>query len=213
MAISILPLAESNITLASCLKLIKTAFEEREKENLHYPCMDFTLEEYASEMSNHQVFVAIDPDNDNPLIGVTSVVLKSENSHIYALEHHSAVRPGYKGKGIGSMLMSQLIDYSRSNNCDYILATTAKKAAGAIAFHRKNGFQIIRSASYPDTGYYSVVMRKQLKVKTKYDRKWVNPLYCKLHYLNSTIRMHMMKNADGSYSLFGKTVRKLLKRK
>lgn len=212
MAISILTLEESSITLASCLELIKIAFLEREKENLHYPCMDFTLEEYASEMSNHQVFVAVNPEEVNPLIGVTSVVLKTENTHKYALEHHSAVRPDYKGKGIGSLLMSRLIQYAKENDCDYVLATTAKKAKGAIAFHKKNGFQIIRSSSFPDTDYYSVVMRKQLQFKTKADRKWNNPLFCKLHYLNSSIRMSVMKKADGSYSSFGKAVRKLLNR-
>ena len=213
MAISILTLEESGISLASCLDLIKAAFIEREEENLHYPCMDFTLDEYSSEMSSHQVFVAVDQTNgQNNLVGLTSVELKTENTHKYALEHHSAVSPNVKGQGIGSLLMSRLVGYARNNDCEYILATTAERAARAIAFHKKTGFLIIRSASYPDTGYYSVVMRKQLQFKSRADRKWANPVFCKFHYLNSSIRMHVMKNADGTYSSFGRTVRKLLKR-
>ena len=197
--------------MSSCLELIKTAFIEREEEGLHYPCMDFTLDDYVSEMNDHQIFVAIN-QGDHRLLGLTSAIILTENTHKFALEHHSAVDPTHKGMGIGSALLTRLIEYAKDSCCDYVLATSAEKAKGSIAFHLKNGFYVIRSASYSNTAYYSVVMRKQLRIKTRADRKWTSPFYCRLRFLNSFFRTHIMKRANGSYSTFGKTIRILLKR-
>lgn len=211
MSISVVPLETSQYDYSDCLSLIKEAFFEREQQHLHYPCMDYSLEEYRSKMQNHQVLVALDSDSGN-LLGVTSVAIMGTEHDLFALENHTAVSPKFKGKGVGSQMMSTIIQYAEKHGCQSVIASTAEKAKGAIQFHLKNGFVIFRAESYPDTDYYSVVMRRPLANYSPTGGKWSSPFFCKLRYWNSFIRIHLMKKRDGTYTFGGRIIRYLQNR-
>lgn len=201
----VLRLEESGFTFNDCLSLIKEAFSEYLSEGLHYPCLDYTLESYIEHMRNHLIWVVEDLLS-NTLVGVCSIVILSDGKYSYALEHHAAVSPDYKRKGIGSMMKEVISSYAK-DKCEYMLATTAENATGAINWHKKNGYHIIRYASYSDTNYYSVVMRKQLG---DHQKRYNNEMYCKVISCFSFLKVKLSKKADGSYTKFGSYVHSLI---
>ena len=198
---SINRLDKTNYSYSDCLNLIKEAFSEHLDEGLHYPCLDYTLESYIENMKDHLIWV-VTSEEPVELAGVCSMIILSDGKYKYALEHHAAVSPKYKRHGIGSMMKEEKSKYAK-DTCEYMISTTAEKAKNIIKWHKKNGYRIIRYASYSDTNYYSVVMRKQLGDNVK---KYNSPLYCALSSYISFIKVKMFKKADGTYRRLGSLI-------
>ncbi len=198
-------LEETDYSYEDCLSLIKESFSEHKRNGLHYPCLDYTLESYIENMKDHIIWVVVDSLSNN-LVGVCSMIILSDGRFLYALDHHDAVSTQYKGKGIGSLMKEVKANYSRGK-CEYMLATTAERAKSVINWHKKNGYFIIRYASYPDTNYYSVVMRKQLG---DYQKRYYIGLYCKIISIFSFAMIKFLKRSDGSYNRLGSIIRSFL---
>ncbi|WP_340818117.1 N-acetyltransferase family protein [Methanolobus sp. WCC4] len=88
--------------------------------------------------------------------GYPSVVIKNEQNEIVAfgmLRPHSAipsfsvtaettyfVKDGYKGKGIGSMLLAELVSKAKDINIHSLLANISSINEESLMFHKKKGF-------------------------------------------------------------------------
>ena len=80
-----------------------------------------------------------------------------------------AVHPKLQGKGIGSYLLSYLIDYSKQNNkADYI-ASSFGATPKLIAFWRKANFKTVQIGMKRDasSGTHSIIMLQALKTKAQ----------------------------------------------
>jgi ribosomal-protein-alanine N-acetyltransferase len=76
-----------------------------------------------------------------------------------------AVRPGQWGQGIGSALLSALLDAARNRGCTEVLLEVRADNPRAHGLYRRRGFADIgvRRGYYQPSGTDAIVMRKDLK--------------------------------------------------
>lgn len=84
------------------LDMIHLAFAEHLKHGLHFTCSDYTMDDLKEKVLSGLCFVAL--SEDNQVLGITSVSLKSDGS---AYENISATSPMAKGMRIGTALFEK----------------------------------------------------------------------------------------------------------
>ncbi|PRX77021.1 acetyltransferase (GNAT) family protein [Bacillus sp. V-88] len=70
------------------------------------------------------------------------------------------VDPAYRGRGIGKMLVGQLLQNRKEKR---VLLTTRKDNHTAIAFYLAGGFKVIREGFYPNVPHEYIIMGKHLE--------------------------------------------------
>jgi len=111
--------------------------------------------------------VAVSPNGD--LLGFAYVYpWKSKAAYRFSVENHIYLGPASTGKGLGTVLMSQLIERCRAARMREMIAVIADRGAEAsIALHENLGFTIV--AQMGRVGYKyerwlgTVMMRKSLR--------------------------------------------------
>ncbi|PZU43082.1 MAG: N-acetyltransferase, partial [Sphingomonas sp.] len=67
------------------------------------------------------------------------------------VEHSVYVREGFSGKGIGKLILSELIEVAKKQKLHTIIGLIDTDNAGSIAFHEKFGFEkagVLKEAGY-----------------------------------------------------------------
>ena len=122
-----------------------------------------TLQKVAE--NNGIIYVA---EVDSELVGVVVGTIP-EQSREDQLEHvpskfgevlELAVKAGYRGKGIGTMLMNKLIEYFRENNCTIL-------GVGVLA-PNKDAHRLYSKLGYEDRSFY---MTKGIQEKKREQQK------------------------------------------
>lgn len=73
-----------------------------------------------------------------------------------------AVHPDCQNKGIGSILMDFIENYSLSKNKTELALDTSEKALHLIEYYKKRGYRFIQYHQWDVTNYRSVIMSKTL---------------------------------------------------
>lgn len=90
---------------------------------------------------NFPVFVALRDEN---VIGFgTYGAFRQKYGSRFTVEHSVYVNADDNGKGVGSLLLKELIDQARSQNMRTMIAAIDASNEASIAFHRKFGFREI----------------------------------------------------------------------
>ena len=84
----------------------------------------------------------------------------------YTVEHSVYVHPNNVGKGIGKLILQNLLDLAKAQNLHTMIGVIDSENQGSIDFHEKFGFEIV--GKIKDSGYkfdrwlHSVFMQKML---------------------------------------------------
>ena len=83
-------------------------------------------------------------DNGNP-VGVAWVRLMKSYGYVDndTPELSISLLPEYRGKGIGTVLLSELLDSLKMKNCRYVSLSVQKANTAALRLYRKAGFRIV----------------------------------------------------------------------
>ena len=105
-----------------------------------------TLEEQTEwfslkEKNNFPVFVA---ELNNEIVGFgTYDSFRSKIGYRFTVEHSVYVKEGFAGKGIGKLLLEQLISTAKSENYHVMIGVIDASNENSIRFHEKFGFESI----------------------------------------------------------------------
>lgn len=198
-------LKDENTTWDDLANLLHESFEERLQQGLHFSCSYLTAEDLKKRSANSIVLTAIDIDSGN-LAGTVSFDFYSKNNCCWAYHYNLAISPRYKRHGIATLLLDAGISIARERGCEYINSDTAVGAKSSVKWHKKNGFRIIGINSWAKGNYYSYIFRKQLV----FDKKWSNPIYCRIHYYLSALKWRLGYKKNGEATIFFKCYRKIL---
>jgi L-amino acid N-acyltransferase YncA len=101
------------------------------------------------QQDNWPVVVAI---QGNGVLGYgTYGAFRFKQGYRYTIEHSVYTAPGQAGKGIGSLLLAELIRLAKNGGYHTMIGGIDADNAGSIAFHKKFGFTetgIIKEAAY-----------------------------------------------------------------
>ena len=97
----------------------------------------------------HPVFVAT---MNNLVVGyATYSQFRERIGFQYSVEHSIYCHHDYQGKGIGRMLMNELIAYTKEQKIHTMVACIDSDNTNSIAFHKKLGFQ--QAGQMKEIGY------------------------------------------------------------
>ena len=99
---------------------------------------------------NFPVIVATD-ENDKILGFGTYGSFRLKAGYKFTVEHSVYVREGFSGKGIGKLILSELIEVAKKQKLHTIIGLIDTDNAGSIAFHEKFGFEkagVLKEAGY-----------------------------------------------------------------
>ena len=206
MEIEISLLHESAFSYEDVVNLMHESFEERLHQGLHFTCSSMTVSQYKERTKKGIVLIA---RKENKLVGtVTLSLCKDSNNIIYGYHEYLAVHPSAKYLGIGTKLQKECVRLIVQAGGQYEISDTAVGANSSVKWHLKNGFRKVALRSYPSTNYYSYVFRKQLIPSWK----WNSNLYCSTTLFISSMVVKAVYKEDGSYTIIGKLVMKIMKR-
>lgn len=102
-----------------------------------------TLDELISLLSaeSSQIFIARQPDENAPIIGILTLVLYRVPTGIRARIEDVVVDEAYRGQGIGEALVRHAIRVAREFGADGIALTSNPKREGANRLYQKIGFK------------------------------------------------------------------------
>lgn len=198
-------LCETNVTYQQLTDLLHVAFEERLKQGLHFTCSNMTAKQFEEKMRDGVVFVAMENDDNNALLGTVTIHVNKDNKgNIFGYHEYLAVNPKAKHSGVGTKLAQAWDTYLLEKNAKYVMSDTACGATSSVKWHLKNGFKIYELESYRSTNYWSYVFIKYLD---KHFSK--NNLQIKLHYWWSWLFIRATRNVNGQDTALGKLYKRM----
>ena len=104
-----------------------------------------TLEGQIEWIRRHQgatpVVVAV---IDDEVVGFASLSqFKERAAYRTTVENSIYVAPGQQGKGIGNLLMTEILDRARSHGFHSVIARIAGDNPGSIAVHMRHGYELV----------------------------------------------------------------------
>jgi L-amino acid N-acyltransferase len=120
----------------------------------------------AKRQGNFPVIGAV--DENGVLFGFASYgVFRAWPAYKYTVEHSLYVAPGHRGKGVGKLLMQQIIAEAGRQNYHVLVGCIDSKNTVSIALHRALGFQhagTVRQVGFKfgawlDLEYYQMILK------------------------------------------------------
>ena len=143
----------------------RTAFKEHKSNGLDmYPCR-MSLEQLKVFLHGCTMFIVRDGDR---IVAFRGAHLRKEGNLSYFAGQLVAVLPEYKGKGLGRLLFQAFEGYALSVGCDFLQTDTSCQAKSSLAYHRSCGFEDWCYASWSNTNYYTIILRKLLPAGRRY---------------------------------------------
>jgi len=92
----------------------------------------------------HPAIVAVDDDNDAVVVGFASLSpYRSRPAYAPTVEDSVYVHPDHRGRGIGRLLLSDLVELARDHGFHSVIARIVGGHDASIALHRACGFEEI----------------------------------------------------------------------
>lgn len=167
------------------LHVTKEAFKEHKDQGLNmYPC-SVNLERLKRFLSDCHFFVV---RSAGRIVAFRGAKLLREGGSLYMAGQLVAVSLACRGMGVGKKLFRAFEDYAMEAGCAFIQTDTSCEAKSSKAYHHSCGFEDWSFASWENTNYYTIIMRKLLPPGRKYS-PWVrysslikSYVYCHLRY-------------------------------
>lgn len=104
-----------------------------------------TLEGQTEWIRRHQgatpVVVAV---LDDEVVGFASLSqFKERAAYRTTVENSIYVAPGMQGRGIGNLLMTEILDRARSHGFHSVIARIAGDNPGSVAVHMRHGYELV----------------------------------------------------------------------
>ena len=138
MSIIIKPADEAN--LASILSILNHAIVHTTAVYDYEPRQPEDIAQWFTEKQQGNFPVIIALENDTVLGYATYAPFKNKEGYKFCVEHSVYVAEGHAGKGIGKLLMTELIQLAKAQNLHTIIALIDADNIGSIIFHEKLGF-------------------------------------------------------------------------
>lgn len=110
-----------------------------------------------------------------------------------------AVDPEHKGKHLGLSLSLSRANYLREQGMNVFMTDTSLKAPHVVKFHKNYGCKAVGMTSWPNTNYYTVILR--LALTPEYE---ISDKEARRRFFISKIKCKMLLKEDGSVTLFGR---------
>lgn len=193
-------LSETKYTIKDIHDFIKTVYEKRADEGIHFQALYKSTESIEQRINDSHgiVFVAVD-EQSQELLGTGTILFHYDENHIpYAGFILEAVRPDVQGQGIGKMLKQRREECAKERGCHYIMSSTASNAESSIKYHLKSGAKKYGFSSAKNSDYYSIYFRKDIVSSFK-----GSALYCFIRYQVTKAKTKLLFHDNGSFTKLG----------
>lgn len=201
-------LSETDFTLNDIHEFIKTVYEKRADDGIHFQALSKPTESIEQRINDNHgiVFVAVD-EQSQELLGTGTILFHNDDNQIpYAGFILAAVRPDAQGRGIGHLLRQRREKCAKEMGCHYIISSTASNAESSIKYHLKNGAKKYGFSSSKNSDYYSIIFRKDIVSSYK-----GSTLYCFIRYHLTKTKTKLLFHEDGTYTKLGGFCRSIIK--
>ncbi|MHB1156214.1 MAG: GNAT family N-acetyltransferase [Phycisphaerales bacterium] len=105
----------------------------------------------AKRRGNHPV-IGLISEHDNELLGFASYgPFRAFAAYQHTVEHSLYVAAGHRGRGLGKVLLNELIERARGQQYHVLVGGIDSANAASIALHRRFGFKHV--ATMPEVGF------------------------------------------------------------
>ncbi len=123
-------------------------------ERVSFPA-PWCREHFVAELASPYSFPMVATDFAGNIIGYICPMLVLDEGHILNV----AVRPDFRGKGLGKFLVQKAIDECRSNGAEYVFLEVRVSNSVAVSLYRQIGFAITgRRKRYYENGEDAFIM-------------------------------------------------------
>ena len=109
-----------------------------------------------------------------------------------------AVAPGMKGRHLGTSLSLSRARALREKGINVFITDTSLKAPHVVAFHKSYGCKAVGMASWSNTNYYTVILRKALSPEFE-----ISDEEAEKRFRRSAFWCKLRLNEDGTKTAFG----------
>lgn len=114
---------------------------------------------FLNELRDNQFAHYIVVEKDDTIVGYGGMWVIINEAHVTNI----AVKPDYRGKGLGKIIMLELIERAKLMGCDTMTLEVRPSNTVARALYHNLGFRVkgIRRGYYVDTGEDAYIMWKE----------------------------------------------------
>lgn len=110
-----------------------------------------------------------------------------------------AVDPSYKGRRLGHLLVESCTSKFRDMGMNVYNTDTSLNAPHVVKFHKSYGCKAVGMTSWPNTNYYTVILRMALRPEYE-----ISDEEAERRFKRSAFKCKLMLNEDGSRTVLGK---------
>lgn len=177
-------------------QLCRESFAEHANRNVNMgPCTMTT--EHWIELSKGCIGEYIECEGKLIAVWLVKVNYKSNQAYGKIL----AVHPKYKGKHLGYSLSISLLKYLKGNGINIFKTDTSLKAPHVVRFHKSYGSKAVGMTSWPNTNYYTVMLR--LALNPEYE---ISDREARIRFFMSGVKCRALLREDGSRTIMGTIV-------
>lgn len=192
-----------DISFEEIAKLVRKAYSVWDEKGYDYAARNYTAEDIERVSKGGTVLIAL---ADGKAVGTLIYYLGRKYKDLGTVNsvhsHIAAVLPEYKGNRIGRMLFEKMFTDAKKAGCGEYVGDTCAENKKLLEWYKRMGCEVVSYTSFPNTSYYSVVFLKPL------NNKYSKAFYIS-HRIKGWIKTHLLYNADGSYRLLARLLRKL----
>ena len=183
-------------------ELCKAAFAEHDKRDVKMgPC--YMTSEKWTEHSRGCIGQYV--EKGNRIIGFWLAFPDYKKKETYG--RILAIAPEYKGMHLGLSLSLARATFLSDLGMNVFKTDTSIKAPHVVKFHKSYGAKPIGMTSWPNTNYYTVILRLALNPKFE-----ISDYEAKIRFNLSKIKCKLLLKEDGSRTFLGKIYYPLINR-
>lgn len=137
--------------------LSREAYHEHLMKNIKFAATQRTAADICRIGKNAFLACALE---GNEIVGCVLFYINRKNNTAHG--ENFAVKSSLKGQKIGSRLAELVCSFLAENKVDIYQFDTSSKTPNVINFHKKYGSKVVGMVSWPNTNYYSVILRKAI---------------------------------------------------
>lgn len=182
--------------------ITRLAFDEHAQNGLNMLPCNATYETMQRMLQGCQVFLI---KSNEQLVAFNAGRLMNDGDKKYLYRAITSVHPNFKRRGLGKMAHNLFETWARENGCSYLVTDTSCKAHSSHAYHKAMGFEDWQYASWPNTNYYTVILKKDLtdNPPSKFQKR--------ITLIKSYICVHLKWDCNGKERLIYRIWRKLFR--